>query len=284
MQDSDLSQRIRNQIGGLPPTMRRVAQYMDRNRPAVLAMSAAELAAALETSDATIIRTAKALGYDGLSDLKRLLTREMSAGTPVENFRRTVSASHADQRRAALRSLQMTGDVLTNLSGEENLARLDRMISLLDQAQRIVLFGIGPTAFLTGYAAHQLARNGRETLLLNRTGRDLADQLLGLRAGDALLMISYSQPYAEALATMEEALMQALPIMLITNRTEHQLSAKAMETLIIPRGGAQGTAQNGATFACLEALIIGLSIRDPDQTHQGLNRLEQLRASIDRLG
>ncbi|HYP63197.1 MAG TPA: hypothetical protein VEQ16_04880, partial [Acidocella sp.] len=41
----------------LPPAVLRVAHFLNRNRVAVLANSAAELAAMIGTSDATVVRT-----------------------------------------------------------------------------------------------------------------------------------------------------------------------------------------------------------------------------------
>lgn len=282
MQESDLSERIRKQIGVLPPTMRRVAQYMERNRVEVVALSAAELGEVLGTSDATIIRTAKALGYAGLAELRRQLTRDLSAGTPVENFRRTLDATRADARKAMTRSLKMTQDVLASLGAPEMLDRIERMVHRLDEAQRIVVFGIGPTAYISGYAAHMLRRMGRKVLLLDRTGRDLADQMLELTSGDALLLISYSHPYAEVLAVVEDALIQALPILLITNDADSPLVRKSQEYLVLPRGGVHGMALNAATFACVEELVVGLSVRLPENADASLQRLERLRASLDR--
>lgn len=280
----DITQRLRTHIATLPPTMRRVAQYMDQNRVEVVGRSAAELGAMLQTSDATIVRTAKALGYAGLADLKRCLTRELSNGTPVDNFQRTLRAAGADARQAAHRSIQSAQSAATVLCQPEMLDKMQRMIDTLDAARRIVVFGIGPTAHLVRYFALQLRRLGRNVLVLDKTGRDLADAMLDLRAGDRLLLLSYGRPYPEVLAVVEDGLMQSLPMMLITNSAESPLARKAQEVIVLPRGGTQGMALGAASLICLEALIVGLSVCAPDESRARLSRLEQLRSSFDRQG
>lgn len=284
MQDGDLSQRVRARINTLPPTMRRVARFMEQNRVEVVGRSAAELAAALQTSDATVVRTARALGYARLAELKRSLTKELSNGTPVKNFQRTVQSAGADTRRATLRSIEAAQSAAVSLSEPEMLDRIQRMIEMLAQSDRIVLFGIGPTAHLVGYAALQLRRLGRAVLVLDVTGRALADAMLELRPGDALLLMSYGRPYAEVLAVVEDALMQGLPIALITNTSDSPLAGKAHEVIALPRGGAHGMALGAPSFICVEAITVGLSLRAPEEADKRLRRLEQLRSSIDRLG
>lgn len=284
MQQSDISRRVREHIATLPLTMRRVAQYMEQNRVEVVARSAAELGATLETSDATVVRTAKALGYAGLADLKRCLTRELSNGTPVDNFQRTLRVAGADARKAALRSVEAAQTATVALCQPEMLDRIQRVIDLLHCARRIVLFGIGPTAHLAGYMAFQLRRLGRSVLVVDATGRGIADAMLEVGPGDAVLLMSYGRPYPEVLAVVEDALMQSLPIVLITNTSDTPLARKVQEMIVLSRGGAHGMALGASSFICLEALIVGLSVCAPEETRTRLSRLEQLRASIDRLG
>src|ERR1700730_9769823 len=57
----------------LGPTELRVAQFLHDNREEVLVSSASALASRTSTSDATVIRTVKALGYSGMAGLRREL-------------------------------------------------------------------------------------------------------------------------------------------------------------------------------------------------------------------
>lgn len=57
-------QRVAAMADTLAPAARRVVQFIDQNRLSVLASSAAQLAASIGTSDATVVRTVQALGFD----------------------------------------------------------------------------------------------------------------------------------------------------------------------------------------------------------------------------
>lgn len=53
--------------------MQAVARYINENREVVLEFTAIEIAAATQTSDATVVRAIQALGFAGLRDLKQTI-------------------------------------------------------------------------------------------------------------------------------------------------------------------------------------------------------------------
>lgn len=68
-----LQERVAARIGTLTATERRVAEYLSTHPQEAAFSSAEELGRATGTSDASVVRTAKALGFDGLPGLKRSL-------------------------------------------------------------------------------------------------------------------------------------------------------------------------------------------------------------------
>lgn len=85
---SDRYQRRRDRLS---PTFQRVAGYIDRNRLTVLTSSAIEIARAVGTSDATVVRAVQALGFSGLQELRRELAASLGQRTsPAENLKRTL--------------------------------------------------------------------------------------------------------------------------------------------------------------------------------------------------
>ena len=92
----------------LAPAERRVAELLLDLGPEATLLSAAALAEQLGTSDATVVRTAKALGYSGLAELRRALAartatthRSVNACAARSNRRRATSSS---RRRSAITS------------------------------------------------------------------------------------------------------------------------------------------------------------------------------------
>jgi DNA-binding MurR/RpiR family transcriptional regulator len=265
----------------LAPAGRRVVQFIDQNRLAVLANSAAELAASIGTSDATVVRTVQALGFAGLDELRQTLIAGMEGQSRVvDGMRRTLAEVGPDAAHAINVVLETHRDALMTLESDDTRARIVAATQALNEVQRINVFGIGPTAALARYAATLLTRTGRMARVLDATGLSLADQMLDLDVGDGLLVMAYSQPYREVTALFHEARRLSLPAVLITDNPDNRLAQLARVILTVPRGRADRVALHGATFVALEALILALAASAPDAAMTALERLNDLRASV----
>ena len=89
-----LADRLRDAGPSLSPAALRVARFIAENRVLALASSAADLAARVGTSDATVVRAVQALGFDGLPDLRRTLAVTLGAtgdATPADTMRGTLA-------------------------------------------------------------------------------------------------------------------------------------------------------------------------------------------------
>jgi len=274
-------QRVGEVADTLGPTARRVAHFIDQNRLAVLAGSAAELAASIGTSDATVVRTVQALGFSGLEDLRRILLFTMEArSTPADDLRRTLADVGANAARAVDLVLEAHREALATLEAAATRVRIADAVGLLHRVRRICVFGIGPSAALAYYAAMLLARTGRATRVLDATGQSLADQMLDLQAGDGLLALAYSQPYREVSAVFREARRFNIPTVLITDSADSRLAQLAQIVVAVPRGRATRIALHGGTLVALEGLILALAASAPDAAKAAMGRLNDLRAMV----
>src|ERR1700676_4854912 len=84
-------ERVAERFGQMSPAEQRVVRFFQGNREEVLIASAAALAAKAETSDATVVRATKTLGFSGLDDLRRTLAGELrNSLSPAERLTRTL--------------------------------------------------------------------------------------------------------------------------------------------------------------------------------------------------
>src|SRR6202035_4328620 len=114
-------------------------------------------------------------------------------------------------------------------------AQIAAGVRVLEGAERIVVFGIGPSAALATYVSILLARCGRRSRTINATGSMLADQLLDLREGDSLLILAYGRVYKEVKAVFSEAKALHLPTVLVTEADDTPLAKLADVCVAIQR-------------------------------------------------
>jgi DNA-binding MurR/RpiR family transcriptional regulator len=259
----------------------RVARFIDENRQIVLASSAAALGERIGTSDATVLRTIQALGFASLADLKSAILNRESVSTPADDMRRTLV--DVDQATGAALDgiLQAHAESLDVLRSERCRAQMAAGVRVLDGADRIAVFGIGPSSSLADYVSVLLTRNGRRSRTIGATGSMLADQLLDLRKGDALLILAYGRLYREVKAVFAEARALHLPTVLITEAYDTPLARLADVCVAIPRGRPGQMALHGATLVGLEALVLSLAAARPEAALASLDDLNRLRRATE---
>ena len=278
---SELDRMLRNAGQRLGAAGLRVAKFIDENRQLVLASSAAALGARIGTSDATVLRTIQALGFASLADLKAAILKSGTVSTPADDMRRTLVDLEKTTGEALDSILQVHQEGLDILQSATCRAQIAAAVRVLDSAGRIAVFGIGPSSALATYVSILLGRSGRRSRTINATGSMLADQLLDLRAGDALLVLAYGRLYREVKALFTEARALSLPTVLVTEADDTPLARLADVCVAIPRGRPGQVALHGATLVGLEALILSLAVANPDAALASLDNLNRLRRATE---
>lgn len=141
-------ERFRTRASQLTPGLRVVASYINEHREVVLEQTAMEIAATLNTSDATVIRAIQALGFAGLRDLKRTLEQWLGpALSSSEKMSTTVSNLTSDVNTAI--DFVLEGHLYTCnvLSEPENRHALAQAVALLVQARQVAILVLALRVF-----------------------------------------------------------------------------------------------------------------------------------------
>jgi len=273
--------RLLGDVAGLSPAARRIARWIADHPADALSASAASLATACRTSDATVIRVVQTFGFSGLPDLKRALADHL-AGRPgvAGDLRRTLAETGENPARAVAAVIDAHREAMEALAAPEAFAAIVAAVEVLHPAARVHVFGIGPSAALARYTATALARGGRSAFVLDATGIGLADGLLRLARGDTLLMLAYGRAYREAVVTLAEADALGMATVLITDDPDGQLARRACHVVPARRGRTRRVALHGATMVVLEALLLGLAARAGPRAPAALDRLNDVRAAL----
>ncbi len=280
-----LSAQLRALEAELSPTVLRVARYLNRNRVAVLTNSAAELAASIGTSDATVVRSVQSLGFQGLGELRQAIAASISGSTaPLDNMRRTLQDLSGPAETEAMKAADLVIAThreslrqMQTLGGREPI---HQAVVALHPVERIVIYAAGPSAAIAAYLEVMLNRHGRRAKVIGQGGLGLADQLLDLSERDGLLMLSYGKTYPEVLLTMAEASARRMPIVLVSDNPVTRLAKAATVVLPARRGRAEQVALHGSTLITLEALLMGLAVANRAHTIETLERLAAFRAAL----
>jgi len=281
-----LGDRLRARAHQLSPRLLEVANYLNEHREEVLERTAMEIAAATQTSDATVVRAVQALGFAGLRDLKLTLDRWFGPTiTSSEKMQSTVNALASDVNASidfVLEGHQRACDILSSPHNRDAVARA---VALLAEARQVGLFGIGASGILAEYTARLFSRIGLSSYVMNRTGFSLAEQLINLQRGDVIIMMGQKSPHREGMTLLREAKRLGLPVILLTQAVESRFSQSSQVVIEVPRGGGDGRVPlHGTVLVCLEMLVLSVASTTPQRTVKSLKRVNELHRSIGKSG
>jgi DNA-binding MurR/RpiR family transcriptional regulator len=258
---------------------RRVAEYLVQAGPRAAPMSALEIATAVGTSDATVVRTAKSLGYGSLRELRQALagdSDETDLVTRLEATIRDSPSAHDVLVTTVDRQLDALHTMLRRVPADD----FDDAVAVLADAAHIWWCGTGPSAHLASYAAFLCRRLGTPSGALTHAGTDHADELLSLGADHAVVVLAYGRVHPYVRVLLQRTADVGARVVLITDTLDRRLTSSVAVRLNAGRGTPGLFATHGPTIVLLEALVLAIAATNPDRSENTLATLNGLRRSL----
>jgi DNA-binding MurR/RpiR family transcriptional regulator len=274
----DFRQGLEDHLPSLTKSQRRIASYLLASYDEAAFLSAADLADRLNVSQATIVRFAQAIGYDGFPELRRRLQDLFRArATPASRLQRKLGELASSQGHILTKVFDMEVQYLTEASHSVELDDFDRAVEILLSGQRIFVFGSGPSGILADLAELRLRRLGVLTIGMTESGRHLLEKLQLLQQGDVVLATGFQNARAELVTVLDYARALGCRAILLTDTLGPVLRSKADVILAARRGPVSTFHSLTVPMSILNALILGMAMARHDESLAALNRLEQMR-------
>jgi DNA-binding MurR/RpiR family transcriptional regulator len=268
-------------VADLRKSERAVVDYLLEMGPTSHLMSARELAIGAKTSDASVFRAVKALGYDNLQELRETLALANSNGTeppPRARFDQTVDEIEPDQILSA--SIARCSQGLDSLSRTIPPELFEEAVDLLSSSARIVWRGVGPTGCLADYAELHCRRDGIPSISMTKAGISLADDLLLLAPTDALVVFTYGRVQIHTSAVLDHADEIGCSVILVTDGLERKLRNHVDLLLDCRRGDRLRFSSHALTIVLIESLILGVAQRNKERADSSLEMVGHLRKEL----
>jgi RpiR family carbohydrate utilization transcriptional regulator len=255
---------------------RRAAEYVLSNTSEVMYLSITDLAERSGTSEATVSRLCRRLGYKGYQELK--ISAAMA--TLPEKKQLDEAANEQDDAyticskvyNASIRGLQ---DTLSILKPND----LDKAVSMLAGAKRIEFYGNGGSAAVAKDAQHKFVKTGIRNVFYEDSHMQLMSASL-LGKGDVVVAISYSGSNKDIYEAMKVARVGGAFVLLITGFARCPLAKVADVTLWVSAGESfksESSRSRIAQLCLLDALYVAVTLRLGDL---GLENLRKTREAV----
>ena len=277
-----LSSRIEEHWQSLRASERAVAEYLAEDPFSALYCTASELADRTGTSDATVVRTARALGYSGLPDLKRRASIELTKTVdPATRLEQAISRSAEAGNQTVTAVLDDALDTVGNLRTSINAEEVSAATSVLHSAATVVTWGLGTSATAARYAAERLSRTGVPATHLDRSGFALANELINLREDQVLLLFVPGRKHEDLFLLLDTAAEVGATSILVSN--SHGPEVRSIPDLVIdlPHSAAKVTSELFTEILLVDILVGALLSKHPDAARSARRRLMKYRSTLD---
>jgi DNA-binding MurR/RpiR family transcriptional regulator len=272
---SGLSERIRQRLGGLSPSERRVARALLSGPPTIGLESSVRLARHAGVSGPTVSRFISQLGFANYGAFQRALHEEIAARvmSPVEVYRQhrveqgsaddLLSSSGAKLGEAVLRSLK-------DLDQEE----FSRAVALLADASRQVLaVGGWFSHLLAGYLAEVLRQIRPRVRVVPPISSERAAAIADIGKKDVVVIFDFRRYERDTLELARAARAISARIVLLTDPWLSPVAEIADAVLPAQVAGPSPFESLTPTLAVVETLITAVAEALGDDGHRRLERL-----------
>ncbi|MDE3090131.1 MAG: MurR/RpiR family transcriptional regulator [Chloroflexota bacterium] len=276
----DFRRRLESHFPRLTKSEQQIASYLLTNHDEAAFVPAAELAKRLDVSEATIVRFAKAVGYDSFPELRRVLQEIFRARvTPASRLQRKLADLKSGEGHVLSKIIDMELQYLAEAQHSIDPATFDRAVEVLVGGERVFVFGIGPSRILADLVQIRLRRFGVPTFSLIESGRDLLEKLLLLKPDDAVLATGFHRVTGELVAVIDHAHRLGCRTVLLTDTLGPTFKGKVDVILSARRGPVSNFHSLTVPMTIINALILAVAMSRSEDSLTSLKHLQELRAA-----
>lgn len=255
----DAMARMRAAYPSLPPSERKVVNFILSDFEEVIRMTLAELAQHSGVSDATVVRLCRSLGFNNFLELKIALTRSLDDSTRLihDDVHQEDTCANVARKvlKAAIQAVQDTLQVLDDDAFE-------RAVDLIYNADRVLIAGVGTS----GPLAHELYNRLIRLRINCHVHTDIYLQVVEaalLTERDVAVVISQNGSTIGPIRTAAEARRKGAKVVCITGNAVSELSEYADVILLsVSHETRLETIDSRVVqHAMLQALYVALAMR-----------------------
>jgi DNA-binding MurR/RpiR family transcriptional regulator len=280
--------RVRSLLPSLPPAEARVAQRVIDDPEGVAGSTITELAQACGTSETTVIRFCRAIGFSGYPELRLTLATEAGRAQTVTGGRVVGSdISSEDSLEQVVEKIAFAdARAVEETANQLDIQALDEVVSAIVDARRVDIYGVGASAFVALDFQQKLHRIGRYCSAWSDAHIMLTSAAV-LGSGDVALGISHTGATVETIDALTQAKAKGAITVALTNFPKSPIAEVA--DLVLTTAARETTFRSGATasrlaqLTVIDCVFVGVAQRTYGPTRKALEATyEAVRARTVR--
>lgn len=267
--------RVRSLLPSLPPAEARVAQRVIDDPEAVAGSTITELAQACGTSETTVIRFCRAIGFSGYPELRLTLATEAGRAQSVAQGRTIGSdISEDDTIQQVVEKIAFAdARAVEETANQLDIEALERVVAAITDARRVDVYGVGASAFVALDFQQKLHRIGRTSYAWSDAHIMLTSAAV-LQPGDVAMGISHTGTTVDTIDALGLAKRRGATTVALTNYPRSPIADVA--DLVLTTAARETTFRSGATasrlaqLTVIDCVFVGVAQRTYEPTREHL--------------
>ncbi len=212
--------RINSAMSKLRDSEKKIVEFIEHNQEEIIHLSITEVAERSETSESSVVRLCKRLGYKGFQDLKIHLAKEVI--TPEKHIHEVIEKGDdvvVIKKKVFQSNIQALYDSIEVCSDEE----IQKAVDAIAKARLIEFYGTGGSGTVALDAHHKLLKLGvksfaySDSILQAMSASVLTEQ-------DVVIGISHTGSNTDVLTAMKLAKEAGATLICITNSSKSPIT------------------------------------------------------------
>jgi DNA-binding MurR/RpiR family transcriptional regulator len=173
-------------------------------------------------------------------------------------------------------------DIKTMTTGLEtvDLEKFEQAAAIIASAAKLYIMGLGISKSLASFLEFRLRRVGMQIRTLVNGGQEFIENLLSLRAGDAILAIGFQRSYKEISVALEYARKLGVSTVALVENPLSPLARKSDISLNIKRGPTEELNSLAFPMSVCNALALRVAYEKKEQAIAASKDLDWLNQKL----
>lgn len=269
---------LRSVYQDLTKSEQRIASYIMENAARIMEQTIPELAGNTKSSEITISRFCKKLGFSGLQALKIALAAELSNAGEMEF--REIGDKDTDEQVAA-KVFQNIMDGLQDTLKILDFQQVAKAVKVLQRARRVAVYGYGNSATVCQDIETRFMRFG----MVIQAYADMSQQLTSaslLTKEDVVIAVSHTGATIKLLEAVRVAKRAGATVIVITSYAQSNL-AKLGDVVLTGMGrevhySSESVASRLIHMAITDVLYTAMARSNPESYHDNIAKMRSVIA------
>ena len=270
----DTISRINEKFNKMSKSHKKLATFVIDHYEQAAFMTAAKLAKAVGTSEATVVRFAYALEYEGYPEFQESLAEWVKKKL---NTVQSIGAKYAASSQAEILSSVLSSDVekIEDTMEHMDIQAFETAVNIILSAKHVYIIGLRSCRPLAQFLHFYLNLIRGDVNLLDSTSTsETFEQMLRINEKDAVIGISFPRYSMRTLKAMEMANDKNAKVITITDTIHSPMCLYSACNLLARSDMVSIVDSLVAPLSVINALVVTLCLKRPDEVRKNLESLE----------